>query len=155
MVLPKELREEVMRNHHDDLLAGHVGYYKTLQRINQWYWWPGMGKEVKEWLDTCTVCQQHKRNYDKKIGKMVPIEAERPFEILGLDILTSLLTTARGNKHILVFTDYYTKWPEAFAIPDLEAETVARILVTEILCCHGAPERIITDRGSQFMADVF
>ena len=155
LVVPKELREEIMKTHHDDLLAGHVGYYKTLQRINQWYWWPGMANEVDEWVKTCKVCQQHKRSYQQKVGKMIPIEAERPFEIMGLDILTSLPTTVRGNKHILVFTDYYTKWPEAFPIPDLEAEMVARVLVTEIFCRHGAPERIITDRGSQFMADVF
>lgn len=155
LVLPKPLREQVMQAHHDDLMAGHMGFYKTTQRISQWYYWPSMTTDIKQWIDSCQVCQQHKKSQEKKKGKLVPIEAERPFELMGLDILTDLPTTARGNKHIVVFTDYYTKWPEAFAVQAKDAQTVAKLLLNEILARHGAPERIITDRGSSFIADVY
>ena len=72
-----------------------------------------------------------------------------------MDIMTCLPSTNRGNKFILVFTDYYTKWVEAFPIPDEIARTVAIKLIKGILCRHGAPERIISDRGTNFTSDVF
>ena len=72
-----------------------------------------------------------------------------------MDILTELPETESGNKHIILFTDYYTKWVEAFAIPDRTATTVAVKLIQGILCRHGAPEKIISDRDSSFISDVF
>ena len=81
--------------------------------------------------------------------------ATRPFQIMGMDILTELPETENGNKHIILFTDYYTKWVEAFAIPDRTATTVAVKLIQGILCRHGAPEKIISDRDSSFISDVF
>ena len=90
-----------------------------------------------------------------KLGKLKPILTTRPFEIMGMDILTDLPITPRGNKHLLVFTDYFTKWAKVIPIPDLEAITVAKAYIELIILRHGTPSRIITDRGSQFTADVF
>ena len=114
-----------------------------------------MLNEIKEWVKSCSVCQSHSRKLKSKEGKMAPIVATRPFQILGMDILTGLPTTNAGNRSVVLFTDYYTKWVEAFAIPNEQALTVAQKLIQGILCRHGAPERIISDRGTQFTADVF
>ena len=155
LVLPKKYREEVMRQHHEEPWAGHMGQFKTLERITMSFWWPKMRKETIEWVESCATCQEHSRKKEKKKGKLKPMMATRPFELVGMDIIQALKTTSRGNQHILVLTDYYTKWVEAFPMKNMEANTVARILVREIIARHGAPERIITDRGSQFMAKVF
>ena len=48
------------------------------------------------------------------------------------------------------YIDYLTKWVEAFPIKDQKAETVARVLVDEVIYHHGAPERLLSDRGSNF-----
>ncbi len=155
LVLPKSLREQIMEAYHDELLAGHCGYFKTAQKIQQWYWWPKMHLDIEKWVKECPTCQQHNRNYNKIAGKLAPIMAERPFQIIGMDILTDLPKTNRGNIAIVLFTDYYTKWVEAFALTDYTAVQVASKLITGIVCRHGAPERIISDRGSQFTTDVF
>lgn len=155
LVLPKAMHEKVMESYHDELLAGHCGYFKTAQKIQQWYWWPAMNKDIKEWVAQCPVCQKHNHNYSKVAGKLAPIMATRPFQIMGMDILTDLPKTPRGNIAIVVFTDYYTKWVEAFALEEMTATYVASKLITGVLCRHGAPERIISDRGSQFTSDVF
>jgi hypothetical protein len=55
----------------------------------------------------------------------------------------------------VVLTDYYTKWPEAFAVQDHTANTLARIIATQIFPRHRAPERIITDQGQDFMSDIY
>ena len=48
-----------------------------------------------------------------------------------------------------------TKWPEAFAIPNIEAKTVAEIFVKEIVSRHGAPRVLLSDRGSNFLSSLF
>ena len=51
---------------------------------------------------------------------------------------------------MLVIGDYFTKWTEVFPMKDMEAATVAKILVREFICCYGTPEQIHTDRGRNF-----
>jgi hypothetical protein len=53
-----------------------------------------------------------------------------------------------------MFTDYLTKWTEAYAIPDGTAETVAKVLLTEIIPRHGAPKVLLSDQGTNFMSDL-
>ena len=52
-----------------------------------------------------------------------------PMQRIALDILGPLPITASGNKYILVVSDYFSKWTEAYAMSNQEAETVARRLV--------------------------
>ena len=75
---------------------------------------------------------------------------ENPFETIGMDILFFKKVSKEGNRYVLVITDYYTKWAEAYPMKDMKAEIVARVLIRDMLTRHGAPEKIITDRGSQF-----
>ena len=53
-----------------------------------------------------------------------PHSCGAPFEKITLNILDPLPTSRMGNRYILVMIDYFTKWPEAFALPDHQAETV-------------------------------
>ena len=114
-----------------------------------------MVKDVNEWVKQCPTCQKYNRAYSKVAGKLAPIMATRPFQIMGMDILMDLNETESGNTLIVVFTDYYTKWVEAFAISNMTARNVAAKLIAGVICRHGAPERVISDRGSQFTSDVF
>jgi len=50
--------------------------------------------------------------------------------------------------------DYFTKWPEARAIPDMKADTVAKFIFEEIVCRHGVPKEILSDRGTPFVNKV-
>ena len=67
---------------------------------------------------------------------------------MAVDILKLPLTT-HGNRYVAVFAGYLTKWPDAYAIPDQKAETIAKLLVENIICRHGIPEELLLDR-SQF-----
>jgi len=83
---------------------------------------------------------------------MKPISVTEPFEILVVDILGPLLLSIKGNKYIVVFIEYLTRWTEAFAIPDAKAETVARVLVEEIVCRFGSLQKLIGQRHKLFVA---
>ena len=72
-----------------------------------------------------------------------------------LDILGPLPETERGNKYILVIGDYFSKWVEAYPVPDEKAETVAQKLVTEFACRFGVPLELHSDQGRNFESRVF
>ena len=82
-----------------------------------------------------------------------------PFAKLSMDISGLYPTSLSGNRYILSVVDHYTGCPEAFAIPDKSAQSVAHILVDEILPRFGCPCEIITDNGTenenQVMKEVF
>ena len=58
---------------------------------------------------------------------------------IALDILGPLPLSNKGNKYILVVSDYFTKWPEAYSLPNQEATIVAEVLVKEFVSCFGVP----------------
>ena len=58
-------------------------------------------------------------------------------------------------EYIVVIADYFTKFTEAFAIPNHTAKTVADKLVTEVICIYGSPEQIHTDMGREFESGLF
>jgi transposase InsO family protein len=51
--------------------------------------------------------------------------------------------------------DHFTRYPEAIPIPQQDAPTVARALVTEIFSMLGCPQTISSDKGSKFMSELF
>ena len=83
------------------------------------------------------------------------VETGFPMERIAMDILCELPETSGGNKHILVISDYYTKWTECFAMPNMKAKTVAKPLVEEVIVGFGTPYVIHTDQGVQFENNLF
>ncbi|VDI82080.1 Hypothetical predicted protein [Mytilus galloprovincialis] len=86
---------------------------------------------------------------------MALVEANGPMERIATDILGELPETENGNKYILVVSDYYTKWTESFAMPNMEAKTVAKIIVEEVIVRFGVPHWIHSDQGRQFESLLF
>jgi len=78
-----------------------------------------------------------------------------PFHITSMDIMGPYPLTPRRNKYILTFIDHFTKFVEAFAIPDQSAQTCARIYATQIVTRHGSGSKLVTDEGAAFMSAFF
>ena len=86
---------------------------------------------------------------------MEPIEATAPFERVGMDILGPFPRSNKGNCHIIVAVDYFTKWVETKAIPAATAIAVAEFFVERIVLRHGAPLALLTDQGKCFKNALF
>src|SRR6266542_4038169 len=67
-----------------------------------------------------------------------------------IDIVRPLTKTSCRNKYIVVAIDYFTKYPEVRALANTNARNVANFLYEDIICKHGCPRRIISDRGTHF-----
>lgn len=153
LVVPTPLREDVLQACHDEPSAGHLGYTRTLARIQQSYYWPRLSSVVREYVRTCRDCQRRKMPPNRPAGLLQPIQIPaRPFEQVGMDLLGPFPTSSQGNKWIIVATDYLTRYAETKAVSRGTAEEVAQFFVENIVLRHGAPACVITDRGTAFTA---
>ena len=75
-----------------------------------------------------------------------------PMERIAIDILGELPQTTKGNKYILVVSDYFTKWTEVLPMPNMEACTVAKLLVEELFSRFGISQMIHSDQGRRLKA---
>ena len=55
------------------------------------------------------------------------------------------------GRYLVMFTEYFRKWPEIFPVSSIDAETIAKRLVNEIIPRHGAPRTLLSDRGKNFL----
>lgn len=154
ILVPTHLRKEILREFHDDKLSGgHLRFQKCLGKIQQRFWWPRMRQELKEWLDACIECQTRYPNGITSVDTMMNIDIAGPWDMIGMDIVGPIQMSDDG-RFILVITDYLTKWAEAFPIADHTAEIVAKILMEKVIAKYGAPRRILTDRGKEFLSEI-
>ena len=82
-------------------------------------------------------------------------DAGMPMEEVSIDLKGPYPETERGNKYVLVVVDSFSKWMEAYPIPDTLAKTVAEVLVKEFFSRFGVPFWLRTDQGKQFKCEVF
>ncbi len=80
-------------------------------------------------------------------------KVDKPLELLGMDLVGKVTRTNKGNVYICVLVDYYTKWTEAYAIPNKSAAVVSRCIIN-FFYRFGAPKRILTDQGTEFVNQV-
>ncbi|TPX39897.1 hypothetical protein SeLEV6574_g06928, partial [Synchytrium endobioticum] len=146
-----QLKQEVLELHHDHPLAGHYGYNKTLDLILRKYWWQGMAKEIKEYVNSCDTCQRNKVSRLPPAGSLLPLPIpERNWQHLTMDFIVKL-PPSKSYDSILVVVDRRSK--AATFIPTNEAitaEATARLIFNKVICQHGVPQSITTDRGPQF-----
>lgn len=155
LVVPQSLREEILQASHDDPVSGHLGVTRTLHRIQEKYFWPRLTCDVRHYVKTCRDCQRRKVPPTKPAGLLQPVETPaRPFQQVGMDLLGPFPTSASQNKWIVVATDYLTRYAETTALPRGTAVEVAKFFIHQIVLRHGAPEVVITDRGTAFTADL-
>ena len=148
IVLPKPYHSKVIQLAHDLPFAGHLGREKTAQRILRRFYWPTLFHDVKEYCQTCEECQVHGSHRSKAPMISLPTIGE-PFKRIAMDVVGPLPRTSRGNRFILVVSDYATRYPEAIPLRNVTAKTVAEVLI-DLFARYGIPEEILTDQGANF-----
>ncbi len=71
----------------------------------------------------------------------------------GVDIL-EMPATLQGNRYIVVFVEYLTKWVEAFPVEDQTSETITRLLIGNVVCRYGVPSQLLSDQGPNLLSDL-
>lgn len=148
---------QLLKEYHDNPLGGHQGQHRTLAALRLKYYWPKMKEDLINYIKTCVSCNQRKTTHveNKPVPLQISNTPHRPFEHVALDIVGPLPLTIKGNKYLLTFQDVFTKYPEAFPIPEQSVNTVARTFVSKIICRHGCPDSLTTDLGTNFTSNLF
>ncbi|UYV79931.1 K02A2.6-like [Cordylochernes scorpioides] len=155
LVVPRHLRQELLKIFHDSPTAGHLGFTKTYDRIRKKYYWPGMYRTVRRYVAHCSDCQRRKHQPQLPSGHLQPIPVpEVAFEKVGMDLLGRFPTSEGGNRWIIVCTDYLTKYAITKALPTSESMEVAKFFIEDVILKHGAPRELITDRGRNFTSSM-
>ncbi|MES9882407.1 MAG: transposase family protein, partial [Sedimenticola sp.] len=103
----------------------------------------------------CVTCQARKMPAGPSKAPMQSYHVGMPMERVALDILGPLPETLRGNKYVLVVTDYFTRWAEAYPLRVITAASVATTLVEQFISRFGTPRIIHSDQGRQFESQLF
>ena len=154
LVIPKRFRQELIHLHHSSLFAGHLGAEKTYLRLYKKYFWVNMYKDTYEYCRSCDLCQRAKLT-----KRQLPIIKHKtycgtPFTDCYTDYIGPLPISS-GMSYIIVFICPFTKWVEAKAVCDADAETAALAFVELVVARHGVPQRVISDQGTHFTANLF
>ena len=155
LVVPRTLRAELLGEAHGGVSSGHLGRKKTLCRLRERTYWVGMRSDVAEWCKVCQTCAARKGPAHRTRAPLQLHQVAAPMERVAVDIAGPFPCTPRGNRFICVAMDYFTKWPEAYAVPDHAAETVAEVLVSEFFTRFGMPGELHSDQGREFESRVF
>jgi len=153
--MPKDekLRAEIIRLHHDTPIGEHRGQWKTVELVTHNFWWPGITKKVKQYVEGCDACQRNKNCMEQPAGKLMPDSIpEKSWTHISADFITKLPLAQRYDS-ILVVVDRLTKMVHFISTTEkMSAEGLARLFRDNVWKLHGLPESIILDREPQFAA---
>ena len=86
---------------HESACTGHMGIEKTYQRARERYFWPGMKRDVKEWVDSCKECLRRKITPQKHRHSLMTWTPSHPFWQVALDFMAPCLNHAEINIYCL------------------------------------------------------
>lgn len=150
LVLPQCLQSEVFCALHDN--QGHQGCERTTWLIRQRCYWSHLRQDVERLCRECECCVVTKATQPRVRTFMGNLLVSRPLEIVAIDF-TVLERASNGQEHVLIVTDVFSKFTQAYPTPDQRACTVARILTEKWFYIYGVPQRIHSDQGRNFLRE--
>ncbi|EOY26510.1 DNA/RNA polymerases superfamily protein [Theobroma cacao] len=152
--VPKDdqLRRAILEEAHSSAYALHPGSTKMYQTIKESYWWPGMKRDIAEFVAKCLICQQIKAEHQKSSGTLQPLPIpEWKWEHVTMDFVLGLPRTQSGKDAIWVIMGRLTKSAHFLAIHSTYSiERLARLYIDEVVRLHGVPVSIVSDRDPRF-----
>ena len=155
LIVPDQLKGQILHQMHNNLLSGHLGEKKTRVKTQQRFYWYKMRDDIQQWVKTCLECQVNKKPQKLPRAPLGGMLVGAPMDRFSTDFLGPFPVTPRGNKYILVVTDSFTKWVEIFALPDQSAKRCVSVLLNEVIGRFGTPLSIHSDQGRNYESTYF
>jgi hypothetical protein len=144
---------QVLRNHHDHILAGHFGQNRTLELIQRSCVWPDLRTFVWDWCGSCVHCKCNKKPRHHPDGLLKPLPVpEWPWHSISDNFITDL-PNSNGFNSILGIVDQASK--QGIFIPcnkHITAVEVAQLFLVHVFAKHGILTHITSDRDKNFVA---
>ena len=155
LVVPKELKNEVLFQMHNSVVSGHLGCKKTKEKTIQRFYWYGLKEDVLLYIRKCDICAADIKPNKMPRAPMGSLRSGAPLDCVATDYLGPFPVTDRGNRYILLLTDHFSKYVEIIAVPDMTAEVCASSVLNEFISRWGCPLTIHSDQGRTYESKVF
>ncbi|XP_072572259.1 uncharacterized protein [Paramormyrops kingsleyae] len=146
LVLPEKYRLIVLRSLHEE--CGHLGVERTTELIRDRFYWPKMASEIGSYIKNCGRCIARK-TLPQRAAPLNHITSDGPLDLVCIDFL-SIDADQKGISNVLVVTDHFSRYAQAFPTKDQRAGTVAKVLYEKFFAHYGLPARIHSDQGRDF-----
>ena len=123
--------------------------------IKKYYFWPGLEKDISQFVKRCEKCQRHKYSIPVKEAMTITSTAHAAFEKIYLDIVGPLSIDNNSYNYILTLQCELTKYVEVYPLITKTSNEVAKSFVENFILRYGIPNVIATDRGTEFMSATF
>jgi hypothetical protein len=156
IVVPKnhELRKQILDEAHLSKFSIHPGSSKMYQDLRQNFWLTRMKREIAKYVSECDTCQRVKASHLKVAGTLQPLPIPSwKWEDISMDFIIGLPLTSQKHDSIWVIVDRLMKMAHFIPVhTTFTTKKYAEIYLDRIVCLHGVPKMIISDRGAQFIA---
>jgi hypothetical protein len=148
----KEIKNLILQEAHDSAYSIHPEGNKMYQDLKVSYWWYGMKREVVEYVALCDTCQRVKAEHQRPAGLLQPFKLpEWKWEEIDMDFIVGLPRTQKACNSIWVIVDRLTKVTHFIPVKTTyNRPQLAELYILRIVCHHGVPKKIMSDRGTQF-----
>jgi hypothetical protein len=132
--------------------TGHPGYQKMITTTRKQFYWPGLKRDIADYLAKCIEYQQLKAEHQHPIGLLQPLPISKwKWETISMDFITGLPKSAKKNDAIMVVVDKLSKSVHFIPVKSTcKAIDIVNIFMKEIFRLHGMPRDIISDRDTKF-----
>lgn len=149
------LRTRLLQEAHDSLLTGHPGHNMLYALLSRRVYWPGMSEDARRFTRNCDSCGANTVWRNRRHGLLKPLPIpERKWREISIDFIEKLPESS-GCTNAMVIVDRLSKGVIVEPCEKIDAETVARKLIKVFIGYHGIPDAITSDRGTQFVNDMW
>jgi hypothetical protein len=148
----EELKEKILREAHESAYSIHPGGNKMDHDLKATNWWYGMKRDIVEYVALCDTCEWVKAEHQWPAGLLQPLQVpEWKWEEIAMDFIVGLPRTQLGYDSIWVIVDRLTKVAHFIPVKTTySGSQLAELYMLRIVCLHGVPKKIVSDRGTQF-----
>jgi hypothetical protein len=137
--------------HHDPTYCGHCGVRRTQASISRTYWWPGLAKDVRVYVQECPLCQINKSSIVAPAGLLQPMPIP---EGNGNPLALILLYNYHAQLLAMMPLWWFVIAKLVQFIPTtttVKACRVARLFIDHFVKHHGLPASIVSNRDSKLL----
>lgn len=149
MVIPRSAANHVLWKYYNHPLVNH---WETFRSIKGKYWWKNSRFETSKYVRDCHICACTKPVNAKPEDIMMTRIPRQPWQVLSIDLMGPYPRTVRGKTQILVVTDCFSRWVEAYPIGTATTRIIVETIEKEFCSRFGYPRVILSDNGSQFVS---
>ena len=135
---------------HDNF--GHLGIHRSMVLMLDRFFCPKMSNEIHQYIQNCERCIRFEQQPHQ--AELVPLDALYPLQTIHLDFLL-IGSKKEKNTNVLVITDHFTRYSQAFVTNNQQTSTVVKAFVDKYVVHYGWPEKILTDQGASFESKLF